>query len=37
MLQKIYLTKVIVTKQRSWFFAFTETCIKAIYKITVAR
>ena len=37
MLERIYLTKVTVVKQRNWFFAFTETCTKEICKITVAR
>ena len=31
------LAKVTVTKQHSWFFPFTETCTKAIAKITVTR
>ena len=37
MLQRIYLTKVTVTKQHDWFSPFTELCTKAICKITVAR
>ena len=36
MLQRMYLTKVAVAKQQNLFFAYTETCTKAIYKITVA-
>ena len=37
MLQRIYLAKATVAKQNNWFFAYTETCAKAICKITVAR
>ena len=37
MLKRIHLTKVAVAKQHNWFFAFTETCTKAICKITAAR
>ena len=37
MVQRIHLTKVRITKQHNWLFAFTETCTKAIRKITIAR